>query len=263
MVKCPKCGFENEDEAKFCAECGERLPEKISAENVVNPVIEEGPVPEEVKAEDASTPELPAEPETAEPEAVKEPEDVHLDIPSFKSESTAEEPPAPAPAPEPAPAAPVQQVVPPAPVPAPAPQPTEEEIKARQKAEKEKQKKEAQAARKAEIKALPKKYRPVSAVKLILMELLFFAVPAAVEVWLYYTYYTTVNSFLQALILLSGPLLALLITLFYSFFPKNENVRAYARSRIFYAVVLAAVILVLWLTGGLKMFARWLIKTVA
>lgn len=259
MVKCPKCGFENKDEAKFCAECGEKLPEKIRAENVVNAVIEEGPVPEEVKAEEAVTPELPKEPETTEAEAVKEPEAAHLEIPSFKPSALAEEetPVIPEPAPEVRPAAPVT------PAPVPAPQPTEEEIKARQKAEKEKQKKEAQAARKAEIKAMPKKYRPVSAVKLILIELLFFAVPAAVEVWLYDTYAAQVNNFLHALILLSGPLLALLITLFYSFIPKNENVRAYARSRIFYAVVLAVVILVLWLTGGLKEFARWLIRTVA
>lgn len=262
MIKCPECGFENKDGAKFCSDCGARLPEKIEAENVIQPVVQDASVPEESRApEELVTPDLPEHEIRPVQEAVeKEKSDVHYDIPAFRSGS-ADDPQdlvdqAEAYV-EPEPEKLQQTVVPPVEttaVPQPAPVLSKEELKAKKKAE-------AKAARKAEIKELPKRYKPVSVLRLILMELLFVAAPIVLDVYLSNSYGANAGNFMKVLILLSGPLLAILLLLFFSFVPRNENVRAYARSRIWIVILFTIVLFAAWLTGYLGRFIQLLYQT--
>lgn len=102
MKTCEKCGFINDDNARFCTSCGSILPEDIAAaaDEAVDEVVDE--VVEEVAEEPVYGPEVVAEEPVYEPEIV-------VEEPAYEPE------PEPVPEPQPIPV--------PAPVPVPAPAP--------------------------------------------------------------------------------------------------------------------------------------------
>lgn len=83
MKTCEKCGFINDDNARFCTSCGSILPEDIAAaaDEAVDEVVDE--VVEEVAEEPVYEPEVVAEEPVYEPEiVVEEPAPIPAPIPA-------------------------------------------------------------------------------------------------------------------------------------------------------------------------------------
>ncbi|MDD4796244.1 MAG: zinc-ribbon domain-containing protein [Eubacteriales bacterium] len=58
MKYCTKCGASNEDQARFCANCGQTMPEAAapSVEPVIEPIVEQPQAQEYIPSQEASTP---------------------------------------------------------------------------------------------------------------------------------------------------------------------------------------------------------------
>jgi hypothetical protein len=241
-MKCPNCGTENPEGALYCGECGTKLPLEETAPSEGK----EEEKPEEETAAPAVEAAQTASEETAESQE-KEPALSVMQLHPY-SEVQEEEP---APQPEETPA----------PMPAPAVEPEEKEepeeamepvIPEAVSEPAPKTKKEVQ---KEEIKALPRKYRPISMVTYFIDLLVLSFLPYVVGMILNHFYSAQAEGIWANLLPVSGPLLHALVLLFCSFVPRNLNLRNFARA---WFLFLLLVIVFLAVTGNLETVIQFL-----
>ncbi len=261
MVTCPKCGKENPDGSLFCEECGAPLNDTENTEAVA--ATAEPEISSEEKEKPVNSDVIFAEAHDAGEELEKE-KTLMFEVPSFLRKKDEEEPEekeiettgyVPQVSETPEPAAPVT----PAPVVQETPavsEPTKEELEQeRKRAEKEaareirQKEKEERQKRKADIKAMPKQYRPIGIATYLFMNVLFFFLPIFVSAFLYIYFGANATNVLKGVYLMIGPVLSVLFLVFFSYAPKNENMRYYARSLAITLIIILVIGLVLHFTG--------------
>ncbi len=229
-MKCPQCGFENKEGALYCANCGTKLP--VEEPEVKDEEVKPEEKPEEKKEESdgISIMALHRDPEPVETREVT----VHV---KPVQDAEVKTQPQPAPEPEPKPAAVIQE-----PVEAEIPKEPEEELSAKEQRQKE-------------IKNLPRRYRPISMWGYLIYLLLLSCVPYVIGALLVKYYSGAVTGSWKTVLSISGPLLHALFLLFFSFVPRNVNVRAFARAWFIFLVI---IVLVLVFTGNLEQVIAFL-----
>lgn len=245
-MKCPNCGTENPEGALYCGECGTKLPLEETAPSEVKE--EEKPV------EETAAPAVEAAQTASEETAESQEKEPALSVMQLHPYSEVqEEEPAPQPQPEETPA----------PMPAPAVEPEEKEepeeamepvIPEAVSEPAPKTKKEVQ---KEEIKALPRKYRPISMLTYFIDLLILSFLPYVVGMILNHFYSAQAEGIWANLLPVSGPLLHALVLLFCSFVPRNLNLRNFARA---WFLFLLLVIVFLAITGNLETVIQFLSK---
>ncbi len=219
MRICPKCQFENSDEQAFCTECGTSLAE--------TEIVEKEPV-------------------TPTPVAVEPKKEDKLSVLSFTQQnSVVEEEPIPEPKPEKEPEKPASETL------------EEDDDRVIIPTEEERNE-QLKAQRKAEIKALPKAYRPVSLVYYLFLDTLFFIIPFVISGLLNYFYGNNANALMQALFIVLAPAISLIFLIFFAFVPKNESVKNFTKSQIILLLIIVVIILISFFTGGLKQAIQYL-----
>lgn len=218
-MKCPQCGFENKEDALYCANCGTKLP-----------AAEPQDKPEE-KKEESDGISIMSLHRDVEPVETKE---VTVHVKPAQEEEVK-----PQPAPEPEPASAVVE-----PQEAEIPTEVEEQLSAKEQRQKE-------------IKDLPRRYRPISMWGYLIYLLLLSFLPYVAGALLVKYYSAAATGVWKTLLSISGPLLHALLLLFFSFVPRNVNVRAFARAWFIFLVVIT---LVLVFTGHLDQMITFLEK---
>lgn len=108
---------------------------------------------------------------------------------------------------------------------------------------------------KQEIHDLPRRYRPISMWGYLIYLLLLSFLPYVIGALLVKYYSGAVSGVWKTVLSISGPLLHALLLLFFSFVPRNVNVRAFARAWFIFLVI---IILVLLFTGHLEQVIAFL-----